>query len=442
MQEETDLKRFPTLQAAVGDWKYYVTTMPFYEVARRVQLASDLIDAPNMSSWIQREVMPSRARQIADYLIGQEQRFFPSIVVGVYLGEPTWYEINVHENDIFGTPHLDPRFQDSLGILELDGTEKLYAIDGQHRIAGIREALERLRFEENSETYQRLANEDLSIVFVAANIDVEGHLERVRRLFTTLNKKAKPVSLPETIALDEDDPAAIVTRWLTINYEGLNKWAGRSDPAHGYKGLIQLGTTNEIQPRNRHSITNIVSLYKFIAKAFQPELQSLKAKYGQNRPPEPELTSLYGDAVGTWEQMGEHDRAIGEVLGSNPDEERASEYRGEQGGHILFRPVGLQAFAGALGVLRARGIPTRRAVISLCGLPMDISEPPWRYVLWNPNTRRMINSNRTVAEALLLHMLGEGPRSARYDLRTRFNDLLREYPEFNLHSVPIVGLAD
>ena len=442
MQEQPDLKRFPTLQAEVGDWKYYVTTMPFYEVARRVQPASDLVNPPNMSSWIQREVMPSRANQIADYLIGQDQRFFPSIVVGVYLGEPTWYEINVQENSILGTPYLDPRFQYSLGILELDGNERLYAIDGQHRVAGIREALKRLTVNEDLETYNRLANEDLSMVFVAANIDLEGHLERVRRLFTTLNKQAKPVSLPETIALDEDDSAAIVTRWLAINYSGLNRSVRDPDAADEHKGLIQLGRRNEIQPRNRHSITNIVTLYRFIAKAFQPELQSLKARYRQNRPPEAELTSLYDDAVGVWELIAENDSAIRGVLGSDPEEERASAHRGTHGGHLLFRPVGLQAFAGALGMLRTRDIPTERAVVSLCSLPKDIAEPPWRYVLWNPNTRRMINSNSAVAEALLLHMLGESPRSARYDLRTRYDDLLRDDPEYNLDNLPVVGLAD
>ena len=54
----------------------------------------------------------------------------------------------------------------------------------------------------------------------------------------------------------------------------------------------------------------------------------------------------------------------------------------------------------------------------------------------------MINSNNTVAEALFLHMLGENPRSAGYDLRGKYDNLLRDDPDYNLDCVPIVGLSD
>lgn len=40
---------------------------------------------------------------------------------------------------------------------------------------------------------------------------------RTRRLFTSLNKKAKPVDKSAVIALDEDDLAAYATRALVEN---------------------------------------------------------------------------------------------------------------------------------------------------------------------------------------------------------------------------------
>ena len=76
-------------------------------------------------------------------------------------------------------------------------------------------------------------------------------------------------------------------------------------------------------------------------------------------------------------------------------------------GTFSFDRWGLQAFAGALGLLRTRGIPTEKAVRSLCNLPMDISQTPWRHIVWNPSTRRMINGNKTIAETLFLHMLNQ-----------------------------------
>ena len=424
MANEVELKTFPTLQATMGDWRYFITTLPFYEVSRRVQLAAELITPHNMNEWIQRSVIPKRSRQIADYLINQEQHFFPSIVVGVYQGEPTWYEIDVDENSIFGTPGLDPRFKYSLGILELDGSEKLYAIDGQHRVAGIKEALRRLGKSEDIERYERLANESLSIVFVSADIDHTGQLERVRRLFTTLNKQAKRVSEPEIIALDEDDAAAIVTRKVAIDYDGLkeissaNGGSGRNNV-----GLIQMGTRHEILPSNRQSVTTIVSLYRMIKRAFQADLKSLNNKYKGNRPDDSVLESMYRDVVEVWETMRRYSPALNDVLGSDPREEHAAKYRNVNGGHILFRPIGLQAFAGALGLLRTRGVDTERAVRSLCRLPMEISDIPWRHVVWNPNTNRMINGNKTMAEALFLYMLGQEPRTSSYDLASKYREL-------------------
>ena len=91
-----------------------------------------------MSAWIQRGIVQERAKRIANYLITRTQHFFPGIVVGVYLGEPTWYEIDVEANVVLSDPAIDPNAEYNLGLLELDGTQKLYAIDGQHRIAGIK----------------------------------------------------------------------------------------------------------------------------------------------------------------------------------------------------------------------------------------------------------------------------------------------------------------
>ena len=415
-----------------------MTTLLFSEIAERVSPAGDLLTPSDMNQWIQREVIPLRTGQIAEYLINQEQHFFPTIVVGVYLGEPTWHEIGVEDNAIFETPALDPRSKYRLGLLELNGTEQLYAIDGQHRVAGIKEALNRLRERGDIDEYKRLANEDLSVLFVSADVSKEGQRERVRRLFTTLNKEARKVSDPEIVALDEDDAAAIITRRIAIDYPGL-----RGDTSKGSNSdvnLVQMGTRPEIPPSNRRSITTIVTLYKMVKSVFQSELQIIRKEYNYSRPEDTVLEELYEQTVAIWELMRKHDDALADVLGSDPNEERAIRYRGEQGGHILFRPMGLQAFAGALGLLRTRGIPTEQAVRSLCRLPMDISEPPWLQTVWNPNTHRIINRNTPIVEALFLHMLGQPPRSSRYNLSDNYRAMLGNPSLDPLQLITVDGL--
>ena len=440
MTNQETLKRFPTIRAKMGDWDYYVTTFPFYEVAQRVKFATELIAPANMSEWIQRSVIPRRAKQIADYLIKQPERFFPSIVVGVYQGQPTWHEIEVQESPIWGAPRLDPRFQENFGILELDGEENLYAIDGQHRVAGIKKALEQLK-EQGDPQYETLADEDLTFVFVSAEIG-DGKIERVRRLFTTLNKEARRVNSQEIIALDEDDPAAIITRWLAIDYDGLNKETPKVDgkPA---KSLIHFAA-NQIPTGNRHSVTSIVTLHTLVKKVFKPELDRLKREYRTNRPSDDELKDLYSKAVGIWESARKYVSSLDDVLGSNPEEERASKYRGEHGGQILFRPIGLQAFAGALGRLRSEKVDLEIAIRSLCELPMEISEPPWNYVVWNPKTKRMISQkqNIAVAEDIFLHMLGYEPKGNRSDLQTRYNNLFDDPSADPFKSLVQAGLSE
>ena len=300
MNTEAVVRSFPTIRAQVGDWAYYVTTLPFYEAARRIKPVSEL-PAPglqhsrNLDTWIQREVMKRRRGEIADYLMHQPERFFNAIVVGVYGGEPKWYGIEVAENNLFGAPGLDERFHSALGIMELSDGEELYAIDGQHRIAGIREALMRLNTLDTAEEHQRLANEDLTMVFVAADMDA-GHLQRVRRMFSTLNKRAKAVSTAELIALDEDDPGPIITRRLVSQYDPFSVTASGLRRGQEFS-LVHLGKSTQVPKANRHSVTTIVTLLDLVQSIFKDEIKVLKSEHHESRPPDSDLDDLYNQNI-------------------------------------------------------------------------------------------------------------------------------------------------
>ena len=429
MDTDTVVKSFPTIRAQVGDWAYYVTTLPFYEAARRIRPVtelpvSELSHSRSLDTWIQREVMPRRRGEIADYLIHQTERFFNAIVVGVYGGEPKWYGIEVAENNLFGAPGLDERFHNALGIMELSGEEQLYAIDGQHRIAGIEEALHKLSGLEDVAEYRRLANEDLTMVFVAADMDA-GHLQRVRRMFSTLNKRAKAVNKSELIALDEDDPGPIITRRLVSQYRpfAIVAFGMRRNQEFA---LVHLGKSTQIPKGNRHSLTTIVTLLDMIESIFKEEIQSLKIKHHESRPTEGELDELYDRNIEVWESLRQSIPEIDSVLSSAETYGLSGGYRHDEGGHMLFRPIGQQAFADALGELRKRGFAIDKAVEHLAKAPMRLSEPPWRHVLWDPSTSLMVNAHRATAANLFLYMVGQPPKPGRIDFRKRFQDLYAE----------------
>ena len=88
----------PAMRARMGDRWYYLATMTFGEIAQAVQQVDDLHTKKELKTWIQRELRDERTAQIAAYLSGQKERFFNSLVLGIYGGEPEWQPVTVEEN--------------------------------------------------------------------------------------------------------------------------------------------------------------------------------------------------------------------------------------------------------------------------------------------------------------------------------------------------------
>lgn len=195
----------PTLKGYIGDWNYYVSLMPFKEVAQRVSLADEIHKDKGLSRMIQRKVS-NRTKDIVEYLKTQEQRFFNSIILGIYGGSPHWQEMDIDKKQIDLTEEQLDYLNRTFGILTLSGTEKIFAIDGQHRSKAIKDAI----LENKS-----LEDEEIAVIFVAHKKTKEGEI-RTRRLFSTLNRYAKPVNTSEIIALDEEDNCAIITSVMSI----------------------------------------------------------------------------------------------------------------------------------------------------------------------------------------------------------------------------------
>ena len=174
---------FPALRCYMGDWTYYVTVMPLSEIALRIQRSTEIYEVKNLEDMVQRELNTSkRVQAIVRYLIDQQERFFNAIIVGVHEGDPTWHPVDVKESPLLGPPELDSRLADSLGIIGLTGEEKMFAIDGQHRVHAIKQALK---------DELNLTDEHLTVIFVAHRTTDEGR-RRTRRLFSTLNREANP----------------------------------------------------------------------------------------------------------------------------------------------------------------------------------------------------------------------------------------------------------
>jgi DNA sulfur modification protein DndB len=378
----------PALRCKMGAWTYYAAGMRLHDVAERIQLAQDIHESRSLNDLIQR-ALSKRAADITEYLVTQQKdRFFNAIVVGIYGGEPEWFDLRVEENPILDPDEIPEYVTDSLGILRLCGTEQLFAIDGQHRVVGIRDAVAK---------DEALGTEQITALFVAHQRTQEG-LERTRRLFTTLNRYAKPVNKKDVIALDEDDTVAIVTRWLV-------------DSHPLFRDKVSISHTKSIPVSARDQFTTIVALYDSLdtylrarASARPQEWKKLK----RYRKPDDFIDANRAAATGLFDDIIARFPEVAEMSKSTLGADIAGRYRNRQGGHLLFRPIGLTILVDTLAAFLGERISVDQALDRIARVPMSLAETPWLGLLWDPTNRRMItrSENRRAATRVLYYGAG------------------------------------
>jgi len=386
--------KLAALRGRMGDWIYYATCLPMKEIADRVKLVSDIHKTTRLDDWIQRQVdTSSHSKSIKAYLLSQKQRLFNAIVLGVYGGSPNWREVDFD----FGDREAEEteRLEGSLGLLILNGREKLFAIDGQHRVVGIRNAVA-----ENPD----LGKEEVCALLVAHSGDAKGK-QRTRRLFSTLNRYAKPVSKMEIIALDEDDVVAIVTRRLVDEYPLLHNF-------------IALRKGNSLPTTDDTNLSTVTALYDGLNTYLSnvPKKKSWE-QYKRMRPSDPEIKPFYDRATEFWDSLTAHFAELRELAKSKPSQKVARRYRNQNGGHLLFRPIGVTMVFHICKLFLDEGMNLATVHKNLSKVPMELAQEPWSGVLWD-SVRKIIiadSENQRAARLLLYHGLGGNLQRVKSD---------------------------
>lgn len=301
---------------------------------------------------------------------------------------------------------LPPYIRGALGVLTFSGAEQLFAIDGQHRVSGIKKAVE---------VHKGLGNEEICALFLAHQNDRQG-IQRTRRLFTTLNRYAKPVSKMETIALDEDDVVAIVTRRLVEEHPLFRERVSRQ------KGKA-------ISKSDRRNVTSIVSLYDSLDIFFRTRPPRIWREFRKIRPSDSKIREFYNRAAKLWDTLTERVPELGIVAESGPDEELVGRYRNRSGGHLAFRPVGLEMIVWTIRAFLDQGKPFGKVTKAIARVPMNLAESPWAGLLWDPVNRRMTvaGENQRVARRLMFQGLGGDlslVRTSRKHLREEWSGIV------------------
>jgi DNA sulfur modification protein DndB len=162
----------PALRATMGDWKYYVTVMKIGKIARECRLAEEIHTDKDLDALIQRAIQDRVAKEMVPYLLNEPQRFYGALVVAVYGGEPEFSPVRVDEHELIDDKDKD-RSSYGFGLLRFDGSQTYYALDGQHRLKSIQEAI---KIEPD------LAKEEITVIILKHEDSKEG-LQRVRVTF-------------------------------------------------------------------------------------------------------------------------------------------------------------------------------------------------------------------------------------------------------------------
>ncbi|MCF2221101.1 DGQHR domain-containing protein [Chryseobacterium sp. PS-8] len=377
--------KIPALRAKIGDWDYYVTTLTFQQVSQFVsKIDEHLHKSESLQDLIQRSITKNFI-SIKDYIINQPSVFFNSLVLAVYDDYPNWQEIEFKYDDT-------ETYQ--MGLLDFPGNHKIFPVDGQHRVEGIKAALK-----EKPE----LKDQKIAAIFIGHKNDDAGK-QRTRRLFTTLNRYAKPVLLDDIIALDEDDTVAITTRYLLEEYD---LFTGKR---------VIYAKQKAIPTTNKEAITSIITLYQAnleLFKVFYEEkfnkkpTQKVLGEYLKFRPANEDIEAFREFCISYWDAFKTKLSFISEYV--NTEENSADAYRNnETGGNLLFRPIGLLPFVKSSLLIYQREEKTFDQIFERFNeVNFNINSKPWLNVVWNQIEKKMIMSSDSVTQNLLIYLYAD-----------------------------------
>jgi DNA sulfur modification protein DndB len=411
----------PALRARMGDWTYYVTVMKLGKIAKECSLAEEIHSHKDLDDVIQRALKDRVEKEMVPYLLKESQRFYGALVVAVYGGDPEFTPVTVAEHPLIDDK--EDRSTYGFGLLRFDGSQTYYALDGQHRLKSIQEAVKQ---------DIDLKNEEISVIILKHEETKEG-LQRTRRLFSTLNRRAQPTSAGINIAIDEDDSIAITTRRLVKENDVLQRLV-----------LADMNSINSktLSPtkKNEPYITTLAAFYEtneILLGGFDGGLDT-KGNFKQFRRSYQELDAYYTYLEKIWMQLLKKCPGFDAVLKGKKtpgDLRQRVDDKGHPvldeaekpipGGSVFARPIGQYVLAEVLRSVATRGKSIEDAIDAImANVTMDIDDAPWTGVIWNPDSQNIIGGRKE--RGLLVNIINQ---ALGLKMKVGVRDLTRTYRE-------------
>jgi DNA sulfur modification protein DndB len=252
---------------------------------------------------------------------------------------------------------------------------------------------------------RELKDDQFSVILVA-HIDDEPGRKKTRKLFSDINKYAKPVAEGDKIKIDEEDLCAIVTRRIYANLSYFKK--GK---------LISLTETAKLDPNDDVYFTNLLALYRVNKK-----LRQLFKKTRGTDEWEEENVSRFQKIVEDF--YGFAFKNIKEYKDYFIEKSLTLKTARKDSKYLLFRPVGL--------VLIARLYAHFRKINQFEVLKKNINKvrfvmpnSPYNKVLWDQGKMEAKISSQTIAFNLTRYLLNEYPKGDVPNLLKKYREITK-----------------
>ncbi|HXB72718.1 MAG TPA: DNA sulfur modification protein DndB [Candidatus Acidoferrales bacterium] len=404
----------PALSAKVGGCEYYICTMKYAEVARQVGFAHELGGNDDLSTMIQRTIS-ARTKEITDYLLASPHRFLGSLIVAARGGSPEYTHFAMDDPDDLLTG-IDRGF----GVLTFDGTQQYFALDGQHRLRAIKDAIK---------LDPEIGKEDVCVLLVS-HFDTEDGRTKTRRLFTNINRNAKVTTSAENIALDEDYGINILTRRFLTDHEFLKRdGVVLVFTKQGDEGELSLAGNSipKTHPKALTSIAVLNELLKELAFDLPPSITA-----ANTRPTSDVLEFAYTELS---KRVDVFLKACGNIRERMLAAVSACDVRApknnEGAGHAFMRPVVQKAVARVVKhIVSQKVLSWAESMDRLSKLDWEISKAPW-VAVYAPDSEKMLTGKEfteLLFDLLLCH-LAPPSKQAIKKARKEFKDIRNfQYP--------------
>ena len=386
----------PAMRGKFGTTEYFIVTMPAKELTEKLTVPRDIEGWEDLSleERYQRDINYNRVkRQIAPYLVDDEDRFFGSFIVSVLNATDLEFEAitNIYKGNV---PNLYRSAATAFGFLTLQGSEVLVPLDGQHRLAALKFAIsgkdEKQQPIPGLESKTDVA-EDMCTVILMKHDGTKS-----RKIFNKVNRYAKKTTKAENLITADDDVVAVIVRSEIV----------------GISNAIPdslVNTTGNTLPVRAREFTTLSTLYeatKYLLEDTHTRIDTA------NLPDSATQRVMTTEAKEFWEKLCSNLDLFSSAL-HDPSEAGDNKRREIRRDFVLGKPVAQWALVQAIVRLRNENPATgeRMSLDEACRrvnmLDWSVSDPRWQQVLMNGNKVLAGKSAVNFASRVIAYWLGQ-----------------------------------